>query len=202
MIQNIVFDMGNVLIPFEPEKYLRVFVEREEDRTLLFYEVFRSLEWLKTDSGDLTVPQAVQAVQARMPERLHAAIANLFHRWGELFEPYADMEKLAHELKDKGYKLYLLSNISAYYHQLRKRIPAVACFDGEFLSAEHRMMKPYPEIYRQFLKEYSLNAEECFFIDDLPVNVYGASKAGIDGTVYHGSVEQLRHQLKEKGILR
>ncbi len=201
MIKNIVFDMGNVLIPFEPPKYLSTFVANEKDREILYNEVFRSIEWVKTDSGDLTVAQAVQAVQRRMPPHLHTAIADLFERWSELVEPYADMQELVRELYEKKYKIYLLSNISPYYYELRKKIPAAVYFSGEFLSAEHHTMKPYPEAYQKFFAAFDLLPAECFFIDDLPSNIFGAANAGMAGTVYHGSVPQLRETLQRMGVL-
>lgn len=201
MIKNIVFDMGNVLIFFDPEHFLDVFVQDSDDKELLFKKVFHSLEWLKTDSGELTVPQAIALVQEKVPQRLHQAVEDLFLRWIEHSEPNQEMEKLVTELKEKGYHLYLLSNISSYFHEFKHRISVLQHMDGVFASADYHMMKPYPEIYETFLQTYRLNAEECFFVDDLPLNIAGAEKVGIKGAVFHGDVAYLRQELQEEKII-
>lgn len=199
MIKNIIFDMGNVLIPFDRQVFLKAAADSEEDRQFLNREVFQSLEWLQTDSGDLTVPQAVAVLQERLPARFHGAIAGLFYDWIDLTEPWSGMERLVTELKEQGYGVYLLSNVSGYFHEFKHKIPAVSHMDGLFISADYRMLKPYPEIYKKFLSVFSLEPAECLFIDDLPINIYGAARAGIEGIVFHGE-ESLRRDLRRYDV--
>lgn len=201
MIRNIIFDMGNVLIPFCPDVYLERFVENEEDRILLKREVFQSLEWVKMDTGDLEIQEAEEIMLSRIPQRLHSAAKKLLYDWAYVLPPFEEMEQLIIELKNKGLRTYLLSNVGNYFYEIRSNIPALQLMDGEVISFDYGIIKPFPGIYRVLLSKYELKPEECFFIDDLPVNIYGASLAGIDGTVYHGDVESLRKILKSRGIL-
>ncbi|HHV50330.1 MAG TPA: HAD family phosphatase [Clostridiales bacterium] len=201
MIRNIIFDMGNVLIPFRPDVYLEKFVENEEDRILLKRVVFQSLEWVKMDTGDLEVQEAEEIMLSRIPRRLHSAAKKLIYDWAYVLPPFEEMEQLIIELKNRGLRTFLLSNVGNYFYDIRSKIPALQLMDGEVISFDYGIIKPFPGIYRVLLSKYELKPEECFFIDDLPVNIYGASLAGIDGTVYHGDVESLRKILKSRGIL-
>lgn len=201
MIKNIVFDMGNVLFDFKPDLYLEKFASNEEDRGILKRDVFHSIEWVNTDTGEMTVQQAFESAKKNIPERLHENAKNMFFNWIDFIDPNKEMEELIKEIKEKGYNIYLLSNTSEYYQVFKEKIPAIKYFDGEFVSAEHKMIKPYPDIYEKFLDLFSLNAEECFFVDDLPLNIRGARKAGINATVFHGDVNRLRSEMKNLEIL-
>ena len=77
MIRNVVFDMGNVLLDFNPERYLQNFVEREEDRALLRDELFDSVEWVMTDHGRLDDEGLGDTVCGRVPERLHGTVRRI-----------------------------------------------------------------------------------------------------------------------------
>ena len=61
-------------------------------------------------------------------------------------------------------------------------------------------MKPHPDYYRIALERFSLNPEECFFIDDVPANIEGALYCGIPGAVFHNDVSALRSQLRSAGV--
>ena len=61
-------------------------------------------------------------------------------------------------------------------------------------------MKPERQIYETLLERYGLKAEECYFVDDTPLNVVGAMRCGMDGAVFHGSVEELRVHMRESNI--
>ena len=80
------------------------------------------------------------------------------------------------------------------------RIPGSECFDGRIVSADWKLLKPQPEIYETLLREFRLKPEECFFIDDLSVNVEGARRAGLDGAVFFGDIPRLRRELIAAGV--
>ena len=88
--------------------------------------------------------------------------------------------------RDEGYRLYLLSNVCGHYDVMRRNIPHIERFDGEFISSDWHLLKPDPEIFRTFCLHFGLNPAQCFFIDDQPANVFGALRAGMRGMVYHG----------------
>lgn len=201
MIRNIVFDMGHVMIYFLP----KVFIERlgvpEEDRGLLMREVFGGIEWIQLDRGSITEEKAVDIMCRRLPERLHGAVRDLVCGWWkEPLMPVEGMAELVRELKGMRYGIYLLSNASIRLSEYFDRIPAAEYFDGKIVSAEWKVLKPQPDIYRILLDTYHLKAEECFFVDDVPANVEGAYCMGICGAVFDGNVDRLRRELRDAGV--
>lgn len=200
MIRNIVFDMGNVLIHWRPE----IFVEREgvpeEDRPLLLREVFGSVEWIQMDRGVLTFEEAIAAMRSRLPERLHSAVRELtLNWWKRHLLPVEGMAELVRELKEMGYGIYLLSNAKLDLPEYFDRIPGSECFDGRIVSADWKLLKPQPELYQVLLGEFDLKAEECFFIDDLNINIEAAVLVGMSGAIFRGA-DGLRRDLIAAGV--
>ena len=200
MIKNILFDMGQVLLTFDRRLFLDRLNVTEEEKQLLLREVFLSVEWVQMDRGTLNEQTALVRMCARLPEHLHAAAEELVCRWDEPVLPVAGMYELVEELKNAGYGIYLLSNASYRQHEYWPRIEASRFFDGTLISADEGVIKPQPEIYRLILDRFSLKAEECFFIDDVPANIEGAFYCGIPGAVFHGSAELLRRDLRAAGV--
>ena len=200
MIKNIVFDMGNVLISFDAERYTARFVPDPADYALIRRELFRSVEWIQMDRGTITDEEAVKAVCSRLPARLHQPVQDILDNWHQDIPPLDGIYELVKELKEKGYGIYLLSNTSSRFYSFRKNIPALRFFDGEFISADHHLVKPEPGIYQKFLAQFALDGSQCVFIDDVPLNVEGAVRCGIHGIVYHGSPDLLRQQLRQMGV--
>ena len=108
MIQNIIFDMGNVLIYFNRDVFLdRVGLTDPADRILLKREVYLSLEWSRMDRGSLTDEEASELIIQRVPERLHDTVRALVGEWDRPILPIPGMEELVRELKGNGYGIYL-----------------------------------------------------------------------------------------------
>lgn len=201
MIKNVVFDMGQVLIHFCPELYIERLGVNEEDSRLLLREVFRRVEWVQLDHGTISEEDAVKSINKRVPERLHRQVEELVLRWwARPMVPVAGMEELVAELKQAGYKLYLLSNASVQQIKYHDRVPGTQYLDGRIVSAEHKLLKPERAIYQLLLDTYGLKAEECAFIDDSPANVEAACCMGIHGIVFDEDVPRLRRELKELGV--
>ncbi len=200
MIRNILFDMGQVLIRFDRDYFITRLGVSPEDKQLLIREVFLSVEWVQMDRGSICEAEAFQRISRRLPERLHDAAEKLISMWDRPILPIDGMYELIEELKGKGYGIYLLSNASVRQHEYWPRIPASRFFDGTIISADEKVMKPHPDYYRRALEKFSLTAEECFFIDDVPANIEGALYCGIPGAVFHADVTLLRQQLREAGV--
>lgn len=200
MIRNIVFDMGNVLIYWRPELFVERYGVPEADRPLLLREVFGSVEWIQMDRGTVSFEAGIAAMCQRLPERLHAAARELTLNWWENWLlPVDGMAELVRELKGLGYGIYLLSNAKLDLPRYFDRIPGSECFDGRIVSADWKLLKPQPEIYRVLLREYGLKADECFFTDDLNINIEAAVLAGMSGAVFRGT-EDLRGELIRAGV--
>lgn len=200
MIKNIVFDMGNVIIRFDPELFMVRLGLAEEDRKLLKRELFVSLEWSRMDRGSLTDEEAAEIVCRRVPERLHDAVRRLVGMWDRPILPVEGMYELVEELKGMGYGIYLLSNASFRQHDYWPRVPASKFFDGTLISADVKLVKPQPEIYRLLCDKFSLVPEECVFIDDSTSNAEGAYFCGINALVFHGDAHEMRLKLNELGV--
>lgn len=200
MIENIVFDMGNVLILYSPLDFIRPLVSTPEDETALLHELFGSAEWLQMDRGLLTEAQAVQQVNKRLPPHLHSVCSQLCYEWHSNTPRYPEMETLLKALKMKGYKLFLLSNASKKLHEYRDKIPAMRYFDGYFISADYGLLKPDLDIYYAFYKEFSLQPEACFFIDDMPANIEAAAATGMQGHIFRRDIAALKQALSAAGI--
>jgi len=201
MIRNIVFDMGRVMIRFEPETFMdRAGVQDPGDRKLIRNELFRSVEWAQMDEGTLTEETAWTTVSRRFPERLQETVRELLFNWAFPTEQVPGMEDLVRRLKEAGYGIWLLSNASAMQPVYWREVPASRYFDGTLISCHVRVVKPSREIYRIFTDRFSLKPEECLFIDDAPANVAGAIACGWQGIVFHGDADELERKLAASGI--
>ena len=201
MIDTIVFDMGQVLIHWDGAALLEKYGLEQEDKRLLLEELFGDVEWVMLDRGTLPFEQAIKAVCARVPERLHGVVREVITGWWlQPLRPIEGMAQLIRELKESGCGIYLLSNASLPLRTYFPRIPGAEYFDGLMVSAEEKLLKPNPEIFRRLLDRFGLEAERCFFVDDSPANVEGALRVGLSGCVFRGSVSQLRDRLRRAGI--
>ena len=175
--KNILFDMGNVLISYDPELVIRHYTSVEEEIYILKNVVFLSGEWVMLDAGLITEEEAEKRWMERLPSEKLREIAHLSFRDCHLY----NMKQIPGAA---GKAIYLLSNASLRLSRIYKEIiPAVECFSGIFYSAEHRCLKPQDIIYTRFLETFQLEPSSCFFIDDLPENIEAAKAAGIDGAV-------------------
>ena len=201
MIRNIIFDMGGVLLRFEPAYFIERLGITGDDAALLHREVFRSADWVRMDRGTLTDREGVERICRRLPEHLHAAAEDLICRWEhpEIL-PMEGMAALIGELKAAGYGIYLLSNAFSRQHEYWPRVPGSEYFDDTFISADVKMVKPQREIYELALQKFGIRAEESLFIDDLPSNIEMGENCGIRGVVFHGDTAILRHDLRREGI--
>lgn len=83
MIQNIIFDMGQVLIHWQPKRLIAHLGLTPQEETLVIRELFQSVEWIMLDRGTITGEEAAERVCARLPEKLHDAVREEIFRWHE-----------------------------------------------------------------------------------------------------------------------
>ncbi|MCR5174474.1 MAG: HAD family phosphatase [Oscillospiraceae bacterium] len=201
MIRSIVFDMGGVMREYSPPKMLAQLGVPEDSRPTLLREVFGSPEWIGMDRGGLTEEEALEGMRRHLPEPLWSWAERTVKEWWTLpFDGMPGMADLARELKAGGYAVYMLSNAAPTLHSYFPRIPGCEVFDGLFVSADWKLLKPEPAIYEAFLRHFGLRAEECFFVDDAPANVDGARRAGMTAVMFCADVRRLRRELRECGV--
>ncbi len=200
MIKNIVFDMGKVLTDYVADEVCRRFIENEAERRQVCTSVFISPEWVLLDMGVIGEEEALRRMQERLPgEHAKEMAAHCFWHWHEYnMWPMEGMGELIKALKEKGYGIYLCSNASVRLLECFKRvIPGIEYFDGILFSAPEKCMKPQKEIYQRLFSRFSLKPEECYFIDDQPMNIRGGESCGMAGYVYDGDRRKLEEKLNE-----
>ena len=200
MIRNIIFDMGNVLINYEPKEYKKQFADKQHV-DILYETIFQSIEWIQLDRGSIEEKQAKYIFYNKVPEYLHKAVDDIFDNWHENLHEKNEMFYLVKQLKSKGDNLYLLSNTSKRFYCYYKKIPALSYFDGMLISADELLLKPDLAIYERLFDKYGLVPEECFFIDDHKMNIEAAAFLGMVGFVYENNIKSLRRELSNRGIL-
>lgn len=193
MVQNVIFDFGNVIGKFDPNSILSHFCSQEKDREILGKALFH--DWKVLDAGTLPYEDYIRDSLAMLPERLHPVAEDFFRDWYRHF-PYVDgVPELIDELKSKNVPVYLLSNAPVHFSQHADYFKVLDGFSGILFSGDIQLVKPNREIYEYFLHKFSLNPAECFFLDDLEANIEGAKACGINGMVFDGNIAAARKAL-------
>ncbi|XOQ48779.1 MAG: HAD-IA family hydrolase [Eubacteriales bacterium] len=199
MIKNIVFDMGNVLLAYTPQKYMKTITTDVTIRNAVLKELFLGEEWQRLDAGTITEEEAVRRVSARIPQYAEY-VQKAMDNWHSDLTPMPGMPEIIKALKQSGYSIYLLSNTSLRFFKYQGKVEMFRYFDGFLISAKEKLLKPDPAIFKCLCKRYRLAADECLFIDDLQTNIDGSEKAGFHGHLFQGA-EELREYLKANHIL-
>ena len=191
---NVVFDIGNVLLSFQPYEYLRGLSFTEEQVELYAKIIFGSSLWLELDRGITNEQEVVAKLTASYPE--HAAgIRTVFAHWYTMLTPLEDSIELLTELKDEDYDLYALSNFHREaFHYVRSKYLWFDLFDGMVISYEVNAIKPEPEIYQALIDRYGIDPQESVFIDDVWANLVGADAFGFH-TIQFTSTQQTTQDL-------
>ena len=199
MYKNYIFDFGKVLVEFEPEYMTRQYIENDDDVKLAQEVIFDRLYWDKLDAGTITDQEVIEGIKSRLPERLHKAAVDTYNHW-YYHLPFIDgMREVVKEIKSKGGKLFLLSNISLTFAKNWQNVDGLnklfSLFDGLVFSAEVDMMKPNKDIFEYLLSKYDIKASETVFIDDNLKNTKGAEAVGINGYLFDGNVDKLKQNI-------
>lgn len=200
-IKNIIFDMGNVLLDYSPENCLGDYFPDADDHALVKETIWASGDWDRLDAGLLTDEEALARWEKILPARLHGKTREMFLSWHERMPPIDGMTDLVRALKANGYGCYLLSNASLRFPLYKDTYEVLTLLDGHFVSSFYRMAKPDPAIYLSLFEMFSLDPEECFFIDDREVNVNASRSVGMRAYQHKTyDIEALRAAMMEEGI--
>ena len=199
MVKAVIFDMGNILLDFNTRGLTAAFTDCGEDAALLHREMFEGPDWLILDRGG-TEEEGLARMKERLPQRLWTAADQAMAHWDEFLTPRPEINRLARELDGLGLPLYILSNTSHRFYSFREKIPVWPLIKGTLLSCEEHLLKPDLDIFRRLFSRFGLTPGECFFIDDLTLNVEGAYYVGMSGAVFDGDMARLRRKLCDAGI--
>lgn len=195
-MKNIILDMGNVLLDYNPGVILDQVFDKEEDKALIRKELFEGEEWIQGDLGYITNEQRYEGVSKRVPEYLHKKLKACVDGWDICMIPLKGAREFCNYIKMRGYGIYVLSNAGLEFYQYFSKYYDPDFFDGIVISSEVHIVKPDIRIYQYLLEKYSLKAEDCLFIDDRENNVEGALACGMQAHMFRGDFEEIKTQYK------
>ena len=197
-IRNVVLDMGNVLLDFNPDFVLATYCSSEEEKEVIRRELFEGPEWLMGDRGDIKDRDRYDLVKKRVPEKYHDALKKCADGWEICMKPLEGAREFCERVKANGYGIYVLSNASDLFYVYFPKFLPLDFFSGVFVSSDYLMLKPDVEIYKTFLNKYGLKSEECLFIDDREENVSGARQAGMQTFCFKGNYDEVLQLLESE----
>lgn len=197
---NIVFDIGNVLLHWDPRHlYRKVFADPAEMEWFLAHVC--NADWnLQQDMGR-SFAEAVAETSARHP-RFAQEIAAFDRRWHETLPSAIEGSVVIFEtLAAAGTPLYAITNFNAEkFRETRQRFPFLSRFRDIVISGEEGVVKPDAEIFRRLMVRNALDPGACLFIDDNAANVAAARASGMEGHHFR-SPEALRKDLSARGLM-
>lgn len=201
MYKAIVFDIGGVLVDFNPRDYLMERFTSAPVEQKVYAITFGSPEWTQLDAGLLPRYEADRIMLEKAGrEGCSFEVREVLDDWNRILRPRYRVLELAQRLKQKGYSIYYLSNIAADTLAYLEAQGILDGFDGGVASCEVHCCKPDAEIFRAFLAKYALAPKDCVFIDDSDANVHAAYELGIASISLHRSVNALMRNLRSLGI--
>lgn len=185
MIKNIVFDLGGVLVDFNPRNLLEHLGIPEDKIELYGRMIFYSREWDKYNCGLYDSKQVKEAIIEKNPEyceKINYILENLDFSY-ILFEK-SDTAEYLKSLKEEGYNIYLLSDLSKESFGYNSSMEFFNYIQGGIYSFEVGSTKPDDNNYERLLKDFNLIPDETIFIDDRLKNIEAANKFGIHGVLF------------------
>jgi putative hydrolase of the HAD superfamily len=184
MIKNIVFDLGRVLVEFDPLTYIKGFGFNDAVSERLFAAVFGK-DWYLHDRGDYkTITDLRGALEQKYPDLALEIRTVLTGDWVKIHYLKTETADYMAELKRRGYGIYILSNLSVESYEFIRQYEFFHTVDGGVFSYQERSCKPEEKIYRVLLDRYGLIPDETVFLDDNADNIAEANRLGIHGILF------------------
>ena len=197
----VVFDVGNVLYGWDPDRFFRVRIADEAARARFIAEA-DFMAWHEALDGGRAFAEAAHDLCGRFPE-----YADLIQAWSDHFGetitgPVPGAHEIVEALDARGVPLFAITNFSAdFWAPFAAREEAFfSRFRDIVVSGREKLLKPDPAIYRLALARFGLDPPESLFVDDRPINVHAAEAVGMHGHVFT-TAEDLRARLEHEGLL-
>jgi putative hydrolase of the HAD superfamily len=197
---NVVFDLGGVVVTWEPERIIAAAFDDPEVRATVRDRIIGHPDWIELDRGTLPREDAVRRAAHRtlLPE---ADVDAFLRQVPHALVPVPSTVDLLRRVKVAGHSLYCLSNMhTASIEHLERSYAFWDVFDGTVISCRVHLCKPEPAIYRHLLETHRLNPADTVFVDDLDVNLNAAAAFGIR-TIRFEHVAQCERALRILGGL-
>jgi 2-haloacid dehalogenase len=200
-INTVIFDLGGVLIDWNP-RYLYRKIFKTEEEINWFLENVCTPEWNDQQDAGRSFEEATEELVTKFPEH-ELAIRAWYGRWNETINGRIhETVALLKEIKEsKKYKLYALTNWSAEtFPWALANFEFLHWFEGIVVSGVEKSRKPFPEFYKILFDRYQINPAQAIFIDDNIKNVEGALKVGLP-TIHFQSAEQTKKELAKAKVI-
>lgn len=197
MIETIIFDLGGVLIKWDPKLLYRKFFADEKEMNTFLGEVC-TMDWNEQQDAGRTWQEGIDELTPKYPQ-YEKEINAYFKRWPEMLDgAIHETVELLEQLKASNkYRLYALTNWSAETFPFAlKQFDFLQHFEGILVSGEEKLKKPDPGIYQLLFSRYSIDPATALFIDDSLRNIQAAEKTGLQ--VHHFTApEKLKAALQQ-----
>lgn len=201
-INTIIFDLGGVLIDWNPRYVFDDKYFESEEKRKYFFENICTSDWNEEQDAGRSIVEATQLLVGQYPE-WENAIRDYYGRWTDMLRgPIDDTVRLFRQLKESNkYRIYALTNWQEGLFDIALvRFNFLHWFDGRVVSGEEKTRKPFQEFYQRLLDRYNVEAGKAVFIDDSLRNIRGAEAMGIQ-TIHFQSPQQLETDLLNRGLL-
>ena len=196
-VTNVIFDLGGVVLRWNPDEILRNFYADGALRSLAKRELFQHADWLDLDRGTLAEHQAIERFHDRTG-RPPQETAALLRAARDSLQPIPETLKILEELAARGVPLYCLSNMPAgTADHLREKYSFWKAFRGVVISGEINLLKPDAAIFDHIARRFDLTPQDTVFIDDLLANIESAERFGFN-TILFENAAQCRQALRER----
>lgn len=178
---DIILDMGNVLLEWNKDKILKAVAKTEKDYLILDKAIFQSGLWKRLDLGTLTREELVDKVLSLLGDCYQEKVEEVIWNWPAHINIYSEVFPLLVALKEKGHRIFVLSNTSPVFYELLKDqlSPLAEILDGFVLSCDIKAIKPDRKMFEEILQKYELDPSNCIFLDDVEENTKVAESLGI-----------------------
>lgn len=178
---DIILDMGNVLLEWNKDKILKAVAKTEKDYLILDKAIFQSGFWERLDLGTLTREELVDRVLSLLGDIYEKKVEEVIWNWPAYIDIYKEVFPLLTGLKEKGHRIFVLSNTSPVFYELLKDqlAPLEKILDGFVLSCDIKAIKPDRKMFEEILRKYQLDPANCVFLDDIADNTKMAETLGI-----------------------
>ena len=200
-INTIIFDLGGVLIDWNPRFLYRKIFKTEEEVSW-FLENICTAEWNDQQDAGRSFEEATEVLVQQFPDH-EEPIRAWYGRWKETMNgPIHGTVEILKKIKDtEKYRLYALTNWSAEtFPWALENFEFLHWFEGIVVSGLEKTRKPHPEFYQILFDRHQINPAQAIFIDDNAKNIEGANGLGLS-TIHFQSPDQLRSELERHNLL-
>ena len=195
-IKNVIFDLGGVLIDWNPDKVYKDVFNNDSEKMIHFYTKICTQDWNENQDAGYPMAKATEERVELFPE-YEKEIQMFYGRWDDMLgdQIQGTVDILKELSDDPNYKVVALTNWShETFPKAIAKFSFLQWFEGILVSGEEKTRKPFPEIYELTLSKFNLKAGESLFIDDNLRNIEAARKFGIH-SIHFQSPEQLNKEL-------